>query len=99
MNNKRNRKDATNMLMYRGKIDGIKKREYQGRTRAHLQFVMSNEAGELAFVEVRVPDSMADRFSVGQQIEAPLTYSVVNGEVYFKIDEKAANEIKVGKAA
>lgn len=84
------------MLIYRGKIDGIKRREYQGRQRAHLQFVMTNDQGELSFVEVRVPDNMTDRFNVGQQIEAPLTYSVVNGEVYFKIDDKAANEIKVG---
>lgn len=86
------------MLIYRGKIDGVKKREYQGRTRAHLQFVMPSETGELAFLEVRVPDNMTDRFSVGQTIEAPVTYSVVQGEVYFKIDDKNATEIKISKS-
>lgn len=87
------------MLIYRGRVDGIKKREYQGRTRAHLQFVMTNEAGELTFLEVRVPDNMTDRFKVGQTVECPVTYSVVQGEVYFKIDDKASPEdIKISNA-
>lgn len=85
------------MLFYKGKIDGIKKREYQGRTRAHLQFVITNEAGELAFMEIKVPDTInPDRFRIGAQCEIPVSYSVVQGEVYFKIPETAsAEDIKV----
>lgn len=78
------------MLLYRGKVDGVKRREYQGRQRAHLQFVMQGEDGELSFLEIRVPDNMVDRFKLGQQVEVPVTYSLVNGEVYFKIDERAS---------
>lgn len=88
------------MLVYKGKIDGIKKREYQGRSRAHLQFVMTNEVGELAFLEIKVPDNMnPDRFKIGAQVEIPVSYSVVQGEVYFKIDEKAdPSEVKISNA-
>lgn len=87
------------MLVYKGKVDGLKKREYQGRTRAHLQFVMTNEGGELTFLEIRIPDSMnPDTFRVGANIEVPVTYSVVQGEVYFKIDERVGPEaIKIAK--
>lgn len=85
------------MLLYRGKVDGVKRREYQGRTRAHLQFVMTGEDGELTFLEIRVPDNMVDRFKVGQQVEIPVTYSLVQGEVYFKIDERQGPDaFKVG---
>lgn len=88
------------MLIYKGKIDGVKKREYQGKSRAHLQFVMTNEAGELTFLEIKVPDGMsADKFRIGANVDIPVTYSVVQGEVYFKIDEKASpDEIKVSSA-
>lgn len=84
------------MLLYRGKVDGIKRREYQGRQRAHLQFVMTGENGELSFLEIRAPDNMVDRFKVGVEVEVPVTYSLVQGEVYFKVDETRANEIKLG---
>lgn len=88
------------MLFYKGKIDGIKKREYQGRARAHLQFVITNDVGELAFMEIKVPDSIdPNRFRIGAQCEIPVTYSVVQGEVYFKIPETASSEdIKVSAA-
>lgn len=87
------------MLYYKGKVDGIKKREYQGRTRTHLQFVMTDETGELAFLEVRVPDAIQNNFTVGQNIEVPVTYSVMNGEVFFKVDEKNLSLVKVAKNA
>ena len=88
------------MLVYKGRIDGIKRREFQGRSRAHLQFVMTADTGEIGFLEVKVPDNMpADRFTVGANVEIPVTYSVVQGEVYFKIDEKASpQDIKVSSA-
>lgn len=87
------------MLFYRGKIEGIKKREYQGKTRAHLQFVAANEEGELTFLEIRIPDGMdVNRFKLGSDIEVPLQYSLVQGELYFKINDKDPTAIKVSAA-
>lgn len=84
------------MLLYRGKVEGIKKREYQGKARAHLQFIMANGEGELSFLEIRVPDGFdVSRFKIGSEVEFPVTYSLVNGEIYFKISDNDMQAIKV----
>lgn len=88
------------MLVYKGKIDGKRTSTYQGRERAYLQFVMPDETGALKFLEVKVPDNMDhNRFKIGAMAEFPVDYSLVNGEIYFKVSEKVSpDEIKVSQA-
>jgi hypothetical protein len=88
-------------LMWKGKIDGKKKRAYQGRERVHLQFVNNTEDGELSFLEIRIPENMnGDVFEIGKEYEFPVTYSLVQGEVYFKIpDNFTMRDLKASKVA
>lgn len=78
-------------LFFKGKLDGKRISTYQGKERCQLQFVQDRGDGSLSFLEIKVPDGVNHtQYQQGKLVEFPVEYSVVEGEVYFRIAKQAA---------
>ena len=73
-------------LQFVGTLAGKKLGEYQGKKRCHLQFVENKSDGSIGFIEIKMPDnSDHSQYQAGKQYTLPVEYSVVNGDVYFRV--------------
>jgi len=77
------------MLYYKGKLDGIRKREYQGDVTHYLQFVETMGDGSLGFQEIKVPSHMnVGQFEVGKAVELPVRITAMEGKIYMSVTDE-----------
>lgn len=69
-----------------GTLAGKKTGEYQGKRRCHLQFIEKKPDGSIGFVEIKLPDN-ADHsaYEPNKQYTLPVEYSVVQGDIYWRV--------------
>jgi len=79
------------MLIYEGKLDGVRVREYQGDVTHYLQFVEQNGDGSLGFLEIKVPsDVNVTQFEKGKLVRVPVELSAMDGKIYYRVSKHSA---------
>lgn len=78
------------MLFFKGKIEGVKRGEYESKPTCSLQFIIRHADGSLDSTKIKVPETMPNaQFQVGQDITLPILCSTMNGIIYYRVDADA----------
>lgn len=74
------------MLTFKGKIAGIKTKTYEGKTTVSYQFLVEKEEA-LELMSVKITNSKFLGKKKGEEIEIPVTFTAMEGNVYFRTME------------